>query len=155
MFQTVLEQAHFTDEDKNLDYRKYDPSKYYDASIIHEYGGYKKVEQFDMNHQNDQVVASDDFHEYKYRKQVSRNSSKYSTQKHRRHKDAPISAHDNRSDCDDLDEAHDEDIDDDNNKDRHGDDDANDNDSKQLKTYAEHLTQTQGQQNEFFSGPFQ
>ena len=79
IIQNILEQAHFTDEDKDQSYIMYDPSVNYDESSAHEYGGYKSNDAWELTSNKDMLASSEDLTETKQRSTVSIHSSSSSS----------------------------------------------------------------------------
>ena len=138
ILQNILEQGHFTDEDKNLTYEMYDPSINYDESSAHEYGGYKSNDICEIamnNNINNNINSTEDLSESKPRSTISSSSS---LSKHRfNSEDTPLNYDDTEPESDDDDDGfkRSESLDD-------------------KKTYVKELNYVKGRQVGLLIGPF-
>lgn len=103
ILQNILEQVHFTDEDKTHSYAMYDPSMTHDESSAHEYGGYKSNDICEVASNDDLVASTEDLSETKQRSSHY-NSTSSLTKLRQNSNDTPLNFDDTEPESDDDDE---------------------------------------------------
>jgi hypothetical protein len=105
MIQNILEQAHFTDDDRNHAYAMYNPSMHYDETTAQDYGGYRSGDVCDTSTRSDLTGSTEDLTEIKQLRTLSTHSSSSSLSKIRSgFEDTPLNYDDTEPDTDDDDD---------------------------------------------------
>lgn len=139
IIQNILEQAHFTDEDKQHVYAMYDPSVNYDESAVHDYGGYLSTNVCEISVHSDLTNSTEDATELKQPSAMSvRSSSSSSLSKTR------YNSEENPLNYDDTDPETDDD-DDDSKRSKSSDD---------KRIFVKELNYVKGRQVGLLIGPF-
>ena len=107
IIQNILEQAHFTDEDKQHVYAMYDPSVNYDESAVHDYGGYLSTNVCEISVHSDLTNSTEDAAESKQPSAMSVRSSSSSSLSKIRHnsEENPLNYDDTDPESDDDDDS--------------------------------------------------
>ena len=107
IIQNILEQGHFTDEDKEHAYAMYEPSVNYDEAAVHDYGGYLSMNVCEISVHSDLTASTEDPTEIKQQSTMSVHSSSSSSLSKTRYnsEEQPLNYDDTDPDSDDDDDS--------------------------------------------------